>query len=95
VPIDPESFAHYGEDLLLSFDALPTSVYATPLDIQRNTPQTEMCDAFHANADLFLTVDENLDYEIEANSDVIVEEIPPPAGTSFLYRGSGHQVAQS
>ena len=54
VPIDPESFAYYGEDLLPNFDALPTWKYATPHNIQRNTPQTETCDACHGNADLFL-----------------------------------------
>ncbi len=76
VPIDPESFVYYGEGLLPNFDALPTWVYATPHNIQRNTPQTETCDACHGNADLFLTVDDLLEYEIEANKDVIVEEIP-------------------
>jgi thiosulfate/3-mercaptopyruvate sulfurtransferase len=49
VPIDPESFAYYGEDLLPNFDALPTWKYATPHNIQRNTPQTETCDACHGN----------------------------------------------
>jgi thiosulfate/3-mercaptopyruvate sulfurtransferase len=76
VPIDPESFAFYGEDLMPSFDALPTWKYATPHNIQRNTPQTENCDACHGNAELFLSADDLLPYEIEANSGVIVEEIP-------------------
>jgi len=80
VPVDPESFAYYGEGLLPNFDALPTWVYATPHNIQRNTPQTETCDACHGNAGLFLTVDDLLDYEIEANKDVIVEEIPTLGG---------------
>jgi thiosulfate/3-mercaptopyruvate sulfurtransferase len=76
VPIDPESFAYYGEDLLPNFGALPTWKYATPHNIQRNTPQTETCDACHGNAELFLSADDLLEYEIEANSGVIVDEIP-------------------
>ncbi len=35
VPIDTESFAYYGEDLLPNFDAVPTWKYATPHNIQR------------------------------------------------------------
>ena len=76
VPVDPESFAYYGEDLLPNFDALPTWKYATPHNIQRNTPQTETCDACHGNAELFLTADDVLPDELEANKDVIVEELP-------------------
>jgi thiosulfate/3-mercaptopyruvate sulfurtransferase len=80
VPIDPESFAYYGEDLLPNFDALPTWKYATPHNIQRNTPQTETCDACHGNAEIFLTADDVLPEELEANKDVIVEEIPSFGG---------------
>jgi thiosulfate/3-mercaptopyruvate sulfurtransferase len=76
VPIDTESFAYYGEDLLPNFDALSTWKYATPHNIQRNTPQTETCDACHGNADLFLTAGDVLPEELEANKGVIVEEVP-------------------
>lgn len=76
VPIDTESFAYYGDDLLPNFDALPTWKYATPHNIQRNTPQTETCDACHGNATLFLTTDDVLPEELEANKDVIVKEVP-------------------
>ncbi len=78
VPIDPESFAYYGEDLLPNFDALPTWKYATPHNIQRNTPQTETCGACHGNAELFLTADDVESEERVANQDVIVEEVPFP-----------------
>jgi thiosulfate/3-mercaptopyruvate sulfurtransferase len=80
VPIDPEAFAYYGENLLPNFDAVPTWKYATPHNIQRNTPQTETCDACHGNADLFLSADDVRPEELEANQDVIVEEIPPAFG---------------
>ena len=78
VPVDPESFAYYGEDLLPNFDALPTWKYATPHNIQRNTPQTETCDACHDNAEFFLTAEDVRPEEREANKDVIVEEVPFP-----------------
>jgi thiosulfate/3-mercaptopyruvate sulfurtransferase len=80
VPIDTESFAYYGEDLLPNFDAVPTWKYATPHTIQRNTPQTETCDACHGNADVFLTADDVLPEELEANKSVIVEEVPSFGG---------------
>jgi hypothetical protein len=80
VPIDPESFAYYGEDLLSNFDAVPTWKYATPHNIQRNTPQTETCDSCHGNPEVFLTADDVLPEELEANQDVLVEEPPPALG---------------
>jgi hypothetical protein len=44
------------------------------------TPQTESCDACHGNAELFLTADDVLPEELEANKDVIVEEVPELGG---------------
>jgi thiosulfate/3-mercaptopyruvate sulfurtransferase len=80
VPIDTESFAYYGDDLLPNFDALPTWKYTTPHTIQRNTPQTETCDACHGNSEIFLTADDVLPEELEANQGVIVEDVPPSIG---------------
>jgi hypothetical protein len=80
VPIDTESFAYYGEDLLPNFDALPTWKYATPHNIQRNTPQTETCTACHDNPGVFLTAEDVLPEELEANKDVIVQEVPVLGG---------------
>jgi thiosulfate/3-mercaptopyruvate sulfurtransferase len=76
VPIDPESFAYYGDNLLPDFDAQNTWRYATPHNIQRNTPQTESCLNCHENPDIFLTADKVASEELEANMNVIVEEIP-------------------
>jgi thiosulfate/3-mercaptopyruvate sulfurtransferase len=77
VPVDPDSFAYYGEDLLPNFDALPTWKYATPHNIQRNTPQTETCQTCHGgDAEFFLTADDVLPEEMDANRDVIVQELP-------------------
>ena len=80
VPIDQEAFAYYGEDLLPNFDAVPTWKYATPHNIQKNTPQTESCDACHGNPQFFLTAEDLRPEEMEANKDVIVEEPPPSIG---------------
>ena len=77
VPTHPELFEFYGEDVLDNFDALPTWTYATPHNIQRNTPQTEGCGACHGNDDVFLTPDKvDPDY-LRANVDVIVPVAPP------------------
>lgn len=76
VPIDPESFSFYGDNLLPEFDARPTFAYATPHNIQTSTPQNASCDACHGNPDLFLTADRVLPEELEANRDVIVEALP-------------------
>ena len=76
VPIARDSFEYYGQDLLPNFDAVPTWKYATPHNIQRNTPQTESCDACHGNAEIFLTADDVLPDELAANKDVIVSEVP-------------------
>jgi len=76
VPIAEDSFAYYGEDLLPNFDTLPTWLYATPHNIQRETPQNRSCNACHGNADLFLTADQVSPEELEANRSVILDQIP-------------------
>lgn len=82
VPIDKMSFSYYGEEseygenLLPNYLARPTWVYATPHNIQRNTPQTETCESCHGNNDVFLTPDKVAPEELEANLDVIVETAP-------------------
>ncbi len=76
IPVDPESYAFYGENLLPNFDTRPTWVYTTPHNIQRITPQNESCANCHGNPDIFLTLDKvNLE-EVNANLNVIIEEIP-------------------
>lgn len=80
VPIDSNSFSFYGDDLLPNYLALPTWVYTTPHNIQRETPQTASCNACHGNADLFLTADKVYPQELEANLSLIVDTIPAPIG---------------
>lgn len=76
IPIDPESFADYGNNLLPNYNLLPTWTYATPHNIQRNTPQNESCNSCHGNADIFLTADKIQKGELTANRNVIVENVP-------------------
>ncbi|MBN1668249.1 MAG: hypothetical protein JW862_14245 [Anaerolineales bacterium] len=76
VPVAPTSFQYYGENLLPNFNALPTWAYATPHNIQRQTPQTESCDQCHGNPQYFLTIDKVYPEEVEANLGVIVFELP-------------------
>ncbi len=76
VPVARDSFAYYGEDLLATFDALPTWEYATPHNIQRMTPQTESCNACHGHPELFLTIDKVSADELDANAPVIVDTVP-------------------
>jgi len=78
VPATPNGFSFYGENLLPNFNSLSTWVFATPHNIQLKTPQTESCNACHGNANLFLTIDKVNPEEVEANQNVIVEEVPAP-----------------
>jgi len=78
VPVSPNSFNYYGQNLLPNFSKVETWKYTTPHNIQRNTPQTESCNACHGNNDLFLTADKVAPQELDANQSVIIETIPPP-----------------
>ncbi len=77
-PTCADTCDYYGSNLLPDFDAEPTWKYATPHNIQLHTPQNESCNSCHGNADLFLTEDDIIPGEIEANRGVIVIEIPAP-----------------
>lgn len=78
IPVDPDSFSFYGEDLLPNFDDRPTWVYATPHNIQLLTPQADRCGNCHGNEDVFLMVEDVADGEHAANQDVMLEEAPDP-----------------
>lgn len=77
-PIDQETFSVFGQDLMPNFDERATWQYTTPHNIQRKSPQAGSCNNCHGNPDLFLTADKLPPEELEANQEVIVEEIPPP-----------------
>ncbi|MBI9045612.1 MAG: hypothetical protein JEZ06_14075 [Anaerolineaceae bacterium] len=74
IPVSPDSYAYYGEDLMPDFNAVPTWLYTTPHNIQLNTPQTESCENCHGNTEIFLTADKVAPSELEANASVIIEE---------------------
>lgn len=77
VPAAETSYQYYGENLLSNFNALPTWVYATPHNIQRNTPQNSACENCHGgNKALFLTSDKIKPEEMEANQSVVVDTLP-------------------
>jgi len=78
VPVAPTSYQFYGENLLTNFDSLPTWVYTTPHNIQRNTPQNASCEACHTNPEIFLTADKVQAFELNANRKVIVGSAPGP-----------------
>jgi hypothetical protein len=80
IPASPDAYQYYGADLLPNFDALPTWAYATPHNIQRQTPQAESCNACHGNAAIFLTADKVQEEERNANRAVIVNQIPALIG---------------
>jgi thiosulfate/3-mercaptopyruvate sulfurtransferase len=78
VPAAVDSYSYYGENLQPGFDSLPTWIYATPHNVQKNTAQNESCNACHGNADIFLTADKVKPEEVNANQSVIVDQVPDP-----------------
>ena len=78
VPVATTSYQFYGENVLSNFDALPTWIYATPHNIQKNTPQNASCQSCHgSDGSIFLTVDKVSEEELTANQNVIVNMVPP------------------
>ncbi|HEC21334.1 MAG TPA: hypothetical protein ENI95_00285 [Chloroflexi bacterium] len=76
IPVDPNQFEFYGENLLPNFDNRPTWEYATPHNIQRVTPQSERCENCHGNPAIFLTASAVRPEEQRANASVIVRQVP-------------------
>lgn len=94
VPIAPTSFEAWGISLP-QYASAPTWRFATPHNIQKNTPQNATCVACHDAPDLFLTpeyvdglVQEGLmvPEEIQANDGVLVRQLP---GNAVLVTGRG------
>lgn len=84
VPIHPESYSDFNVSLP-EYASYPTWFYATPHNIQRQTPQNASCEACHGNSGLFLTpeyidslIQEGVmvSAEITANEDVVVRDLP-------------------
>jgi len=76
VPIAADNFSFYGINLP-KFSQLETWKYATPHNIQRITPQAESCNSCHGNSEIFLTADKVSPDELDANLNVIMDQVPP------------------
>jgi thiosulfate/3-mercaptopyruvate sulfurtransferase len=84
VPASLTSYEFYGENLLPDFNSRSTWVYSTPHNIQKETPQNASCNACHGNAAIFLTTDKVKPVEVQANQEVIVDQIPPQVDEPIL-----------
>lgn len=84
VPTDPVMFDFYGKGGFTSFNNKPTWKRTSPHNIQRRTWQAAACNNCHGNRDLFLSKNDLLDYEIEANQQVVVSDrsLPIPVANS-------------
>ena len=86
-----DTFDKYGSDILSNFTAYPTWKFGSPHNIQKITPQTkDGCNSCHGHSEFFLTEDyleklmtqdcattsPYLADELEANSEILVAEIP-------------------
>ncbi len=80
VPVNPNTFAAYGDNLLPNFDALPTWKGTAPHNIQKITPQNRACENCHENPEIFLMKEDVTPEELTANASVIVTEPPGMAG---------------
>lgn len=76
VPTAVDAYSFYGQDLLGRFLSQPTWRYATPHNVQLNTPQSETCNACHGNPDIFLTIDKIRPEEVAANRSVLITRVP-------------------
>ena len=74
VPVDLELFDFYVKDAFTNFGNLPTWKRTSPHNIQRKTWQAANCNNCHGNRELFLSENDLLDYEKEANSRVVVPD---------------------
>ncbi|MBU4264043.1 MAG: hypothetical protein KKC76_19495 [Proteobacteria bacterium] len=64
------------EDLVASYDALPTWNSASVHSIQRKTKQNQSCNACHGHPELFLTQTDLVPEDPAANKKIIVDRIP-------------------
>jgi 3-mercaptopyruvate sulfurtransferase SseA len=80
VPSYPEMFDFYGKNSFTNFGNVPTWKRASPHNIQRRTWQAANCNHCHGNRALFLSSSDLLDYEKQANNQVVVpdDKLPKP-----------------
>lgn len=85
IPIAPDTYASWGIADLPNYDSEPTWKYTTPHNIQRWTAQTDTtgtmgdCGAkCHKSKEYYLTIDDLLDYEKEANKEIVMDDKMEP-----------------
>jgi thiosulfate/3-mercaptopyruvate sulfurtransferase len=76
VPVTANTFDDYGDNLLPGFDGDTTWTYASPHNVQLTTPQNASCDSCHGHPEYFLSEDDIVMEELEANRRVIVVTVP-------------------
>jgi len=81
IPIAPDTYASWGIADLPNFSSKPTWKYTTPHNIKRWTAQTDTtgtggsCNAnCHKSRELYLLSSDLLDYEVEANQQIIMDD---------------------
>lgn len=75
IPISRDTYADWGIADLPNYDSEPTWKYTTPHNIQKNTPQTSgaaWCGANCHNSDYYLTLEDLMPDEVEANKDIVL-----------------------
>lgn len=88
VPVDEKLFDYYIKDGFPNFAKAPTWRKTSPHNIQRKTWQTATCNNCHGQRELFLSDDDLLDYEKEANAGVVVRDTEfPQARSKFMPHG--------
>ncbi len=87
IPIAPDTYASWGISDLPNFSSEPTWKYTTPHNIQRWTEQTDTTGTngrcylkCHASEKYYLLTSDLLDYEIEANQEIVMDDKIPPGG---------------
>ncbi len=74
IPVARDTYASWGLGLP-NYDTVPTWKYATPHNIQKNTPQTEAqgwCGGSCHGSDYYLTLEDLAADEVEANKNIVL-----------------------
>ena len=84
IPIAPDTYASWGIADLPNFNSEPTWKYTTPHNIQKWTAQTDTTGTYgkcggncHDSEEYYLLSSDLLDYEIEANKNIIMDDKIP------------------
>ncbi len=86
IPIAPDTYASWGISDLPNYNSEPTWKYTTPHNIQRWTAQTDTTGSegrcylkCHTSQEYYLLTSDLLDYEVEANKEIVMDDKIPPS----------------